>query len=162
MKSLLIIILSLFLVAFAIWEWHRQTWLKESRIAALKDIQSTAAWASESISPLLQEGKDPEAIKKVMETQFANHHIVLSASLFSAEGNILATYIRPGVSIEFPRIHPLSVVPLEGKRLDMFYPITDGKKELGTLFIRIKTWEHVLVKGDNILAAPIVECDYKQ
>lgn len=141
---------------------HRQGWHKEARIAALKDAQSTAHWAAKSIGPLVRDGGSAEIIRESLASEFTNNRIVLAACVFAADGNILANYVRVGFSMRFPQVHGLSVVPLDGKQLDMFYPLTEGDRQLGTLFLRLATWEHVTVKGENILAAPIVERDYEQ
>jgi signal transduction histidine kinase/CheY-like chemotaxis protein len=108
-------------------------------VTMLADIVGTNSTAALTFN-------DTEAATETLRATAINEH-VLDARLFTSDGTLLATYLRPGkpaiepVSTDARRTSVDAVAVFEGNRLRVVRPITLNRETIGTIEVESDTTE---------------------
>ncbi len=82
--------------------------------------------------------QDENAAQQTLQALQAEPY-VSAACLYTVGGNQFATYLRPGVKIEFPPPPAASSHRFEGGHLVLFRPVNLNNKRIGTIFLQTDT-----------------------
>jgi methyl-accepting chemotaxis protein len=85
------------------------------------------------------EFKDPAAAQEYLNALQANSEIV-AAGVYAADGSLFANYARPGgLSRPLPDRAGPPAQGFEGKELVGFWPVSQGPRQVGTVYLRVST-----------------------
>jgi PAS domain S-box-containing protein len=98
------------------------------------DLSNEASILALSTAPALA-FDDRQVAKKVLEA-LHNRPSVLAAALYSADGNLYASYSRMGNVAAPAGVPPLQGVVVSGDRVELTQPVVRGGEALGTIYLR--------------------------
>jgi signal transduction histidine kinase len=78
---------------------------------------------------------DPRVAKENLELLRLRPH-VQAAAIYTANGALFATYVRPGASEEFPKLPEADGMRTVGRELVLYRRIVNDKEILGTVYLR--------------------------